>query len=143
MLTNKKVYVKDKSEAIQKKAFELWWGWSSWKDKTIQALKESFLFFYEKDIWFTSDNFHFQNHAFKEVTPEEILAMEVPNKERKVFKPFDTVIVIWNWKEWVTAHYSYYNSKHEKHVCWMYWFNDDSILPYEGNEHLVGTTNNP
>lgn len=63
----------------------------------------------------------------------------------KQFKPFDKVLVrfedIDDYK-WNADLYSHYSDDH--HVCVaMPTIYDNDILPYKGNEHLVGTTDEP
>ena len=55
------------------------------------------------------------------------------------FKPFDKVLVRRGENEWVCAIYSHYAGDDNHWVigeCCPY----KQILPYEGNEHLLGTT---
>ena len=63
----------------------------------------------------------------------------------KQFKPFDKVLVryvLYDGNTWVVDLYSHYSYNH--HVCvGMSEVRDNDILPFEGNEHLVGTTNEP
>lgn len=63
----------------------------------------------------------------------------------KQFKPFDKVLVRNEYNDgnkWTVDLYSHYSDDH--HVCvGMPLAKDNDILPYEGNEHLVGTTDEP
>lgn len=67
------------------------------------------------------------------------LVLEVADEESR-FKPFDRVLVRDdNSCEWCLALYAYYREKTAQHrmvggACW------EQCIPYEGNEHLVGTT---
>lgn len=63
----------------------------------------------------------------------------------KKFKPFDKVLVRFNeTHKWGGDLYSYFNEEKDKHRCMGFgWADDTQILPYEGNEHLVGTTDEP
>ena len=59
----------------------------------------------------------------------------------KKFKPFERVITRFRDKNWMCDLYSHYNAKINRHVTFGFcYLADDCILPYEGNEHLVGTT---
>lgn len=65
----------------------------------------------------------------------------------KIFKPFDKVIVKINRDIWHVDLYSAWNEKMGGHQtlranngCSIH---DKWILPYEGNEHLVGTSDDP
>lgn len=66
---------------------------------------------------------------------------------RKKFKPFDKVLVKRDWcQKWTCDIYSHYNKNDKKPYHTTLTFMevvDDYILPYEGNEELVGTTNEP
>lgn len=62
------------------------------------------------------------------------------NKETKPqFKPFDKVLVRINDKcDWVCNIFSHMDSDNEYVCLYMRW---PLCIPYEGNEHLLGTTN--
>lgn len=63
----------------------------------------------------------------------------------KKFKAFDRVLVKDGiHDEWLCDFYSHYNNKIKQHVTITYTLLEDSnILPYEGNENLVGSDQNP
>lgn len=63
------------------------------------------------------------------------------NKEQCEFKPFDKVIV-WNEanKYWLPTFYAQERDGYYETIDGKLWL---KCIPYEGNEHLVGTTNNP
>lgn len=57
------------------------------------------------------------------------------------FKPFDKVLVRdYNDNEWKCDFFSNMN-EHGYYNCINSWWHQ--CIPYEGNEHLLGTTNNP
>lgn len=61
----------------------------------------------------------------------------------KQFKPFDKIIHrLQKDFVWEAGFYDYYKNN-EHHIIGGYFRDDDNILPYEGNEHLVGTTDEP
>ena len=70
------------------------------------------------------------------------LFLEVPDNEPQ-FKPFDRVLVRNDDEEiWQPRLYEMYSGGTEKHYC------QDGVgylqcIPYEGNEHLVGTNDKP
>ena len=70
------------------------------------------------------------------------IVLEVPDDEPQ-FKPFDKVLVRNNDEEiWVPRLYEMYLNGINKHCC------QDCLgylqcIPYEGNEHIAGTTNKP
>lgn len=58
------------------------------------------------------------------------------------FKPFQQVLVRGNdTEEWVCGIYSHYDSVLKSHCVMGAFYNE--CIPYEGNEHLLGTTNEP
>ena len=70
------------------------------------------------------------------------LVLEVPDNEPQ-FKPFDRVLVRDdNSGEWCLALYAYYRESTKLHrmVGGARW---EQCIPYEGNEHLLGTTEKP
>lgn len=79
--------------------------------------------------------------------PGEVIDVEcVPNDREdepiQHFKPYAKVVVRYdNWQYWVCGLFSHISPEGE-YVCvnGIYY---KQCLPYEGNEHLVGTTNNP
>lgn len=59
--------------------------------------------------------------------------------ENKTFKTFDKVLVR-DGGVWTPDIYSYYRTDINRHWCLGFgWLNEGQILPYEGNEELVGT----
>lgn len=66
--------------------------------------------------------------------------------KHKQFNPFDKVLVrVSASNRWDCSFYSYYNDKDNEypHKTFHYCLKDENILPYKGNEHLVGTTDEP
>lgn len=63
----------------------------------------------------------------------------------KTFKPFDKVLVRTElYPKWSADYYSHYDYKINRHeTIGGVVKKDDDILPYEGFEHLVGTTDEP
>lgn len=66
----------------------------------------------------------------------------IKSKGRKVFQPFERVLVA-EFADyhyiWTVALYSHWNEKLELHVtAGGYHYKDDGILPYKGNECLLG-----
>lgn len=69
-------------------------------------------------------------------------------KEHKIFKPFEKVLVRDDYGKWYCALYSHCREKNEHEELCHYTtatagYKDEDILTYEGNEHLVGTTDDP
>ena len=67
---------------------------------------------------------------------------QVTDQEAKhQFKPFDKVLVRDNDEcDWVCNIFSHMDSDNEYVCLYMRW---PLCIPYEGNEHLLGTTNKP
>ena len=64
------------------------------------------------------------------------------------FEPDQLVLVRESEKEnWDLARYSYCCAEegetHIHHIQGLRWFRDDEIIPYSGNEHMLGTTDSP
>lgn len=71
------------------------------------------------------------------------LVLEVPDNEPQ-FKPFDKVLCRHEEDDiWEAGHFSRKDndSQYPYHVCGGIGYKQ--CIPYEGNEHLVGTTNKP
>lgn len=69
------------------------------------------------------------------------------NNKHKTFKPFEKVLVQNLQGIWMIDFYSNWNEKWQGHQTFKvngdYAQTDDGILPYEGNKHLIGTTDEP
>ena len=78
----------------------------------------------------------------KYVVPVHSLTL---HKQEHVFKPFDKVLVRDNDEDkWVPDIFRYYDDNYPKDYPYRCCANDyKQCILYEGNEHLVGTTNNP
>lgn len=61
----------------------------------------------------------------------------------KTFKPFDKILFRAD-KVWHAEFYSHYDEKRSCHIIsGGFNIDEDDILPYEGNEYLLGTTDSP
>lgn len=80
---------------------------------------------------------HNSNYGYGEMWFD--LALEVPDEPQ--FEPFEKVLVTQNgWHYWIPSLYR--NATPDgKHIC-IDNLEYDKCLPYEGNEHLVGTVDN-
>jgi hypothetical protein len=130
------------SEAIQKKAFELGYEWAS-VGKEVSWLKSPYLFLNEDcDITYLDyeDVCYFEDHSGIEIKAADFLALTQEDEKEPEFKPFDKVLMRDFDDQMWTAH--------------LYSHRDDSLtyihrsigeggynqcIPYEGNEHLLGT----
>ena len=60
------------------------------------------------------------------------------------FKPFDKILVRDHEEVWQPDFYGFWDKCRDRHQTMMNnSIADDDILPYKGNEYLVGTTNEP
>lgn len=83
---------------------------------------------------------YFKNLDFVEIKADDILSITI-DKEYE-FKPFDRVLTRDNDTEiWSVDIFSHIQGDEFRFVtvgsCWRY------CLPFEGNEHLVGTSDSP
>lgn len=139
-----KVYVDGRSVEIQEKLFSLgaeWFGANTQKIKN-----EDFPFLYISHYGVIDSGTlmnEFCNNRFKEVKADEVLSWE-PEKEEQKFEPYQKVLVrLGDGKVWFADLFAFMNSKYDlsKYVCvGGHW---DQCIPYEGNEHLLGTTDEP
>lgn len=64
--------------------------------------------------------------------------------KHKEFKPYDKVLVKEMNDYWTCDFYSHYNSEFGSHETLIIKrVEDENIIPFEGNEHLAGTTDEP
>lgn len=129
------------SEAVQRQAFKLGYEWDFGKEVFYQ--KSPYLFFSEggrithlrnEDVPF------FEGHSGTDISAEVFLDF---NPDEPDFKPFDKVLVRdFDEEEWKIDFfeeknkdkpYAYQCIKSHWHQC----------VPFEGNEHLLGTTGEP
>lgn len=139
-LSNTKVYVDGKSEEIQKKLFELGFMWAS-NYKKVSYTQKPFIFISNNMFMPTgSDMLYFKDNKSIEIKADDILSITI-DKEYE-FKPFDKVLVRdYNTDAWRVDLFSHANKVGYKFTaigcCWQ------QCIPFEGNEHLVGTTDSP
>lgn len=91
----------------------------------------------------TKDGFFYKEHPngecmlFPSKHNRDWFKFKTPKKYK--FKPFDRVLVRHDDQYWTCDIFSYYCD--DLFVCvGSSW---EQCIPYEGNEHLLGTTNNP
>ena len=137
------------SEAVQRKALELGWWWFGVHEKRAIHKGASYIFTYadssltmRKDSdasWFNSHSNTLISAAdFLALTPEDV--KDAPKEPE--FKPFDRVLVRDEWdREWRIDFFERMNKDKDevyRYRCLnAYWC---QCIPYEGNEHLLGTT---
>ena len=82
--------------------------------------------------WMPHDDGQFKNES---ITAEAFLSLESAEPE---FKPFDKVLVRGDGERWRACLFSNITEAGVYCASGMYW---KYCIPYEGNEHLLGTTN--
>lgn len=140
-LSNTKVYVDGKSEEIQNKLFELGFYWENYGKKRFCTDKPFLYINRNLTIEYGSDMACFKDNEFKEIKADEILSITI-DKECE-FKPFDRVLVRdkdnEKWKADFFSHIQDENLYYFSTICGSW----RQCIPYEGNEHLVGTCDSP
>ena len=77
-LSNTKVFVKDKSEEIQKKLFEIGFIWCEVPNKEPKYVTKPFLYINDnKNLTYGNDVKTFYSHTYKEISAEDILNIKV------------------------------------------------------------------
>ena len=77
-LSNTKVFVKDKSEEIQKKLFEIGFIWCEVPNKEPKYVTKPFLYINNnKNLTYGNDVKTFYSHTYKEISAEDILNIKV------------------------------------------------------------------
>lgn len=85
-LANTKVYVNGRSREIQEKLFSLGYEWRAGY-AVVDYTNEPFLYI-DEDMLLTNDNdmTYFSNNENREITAEEILALEITEPAYRPFK---------------------------------------------------------
>jgi len=127
------------SEAVQVHAFKLGYEWLSIGKEPFYK-KSPYLFLADKITHFgTEDETFFEAHSGEEISAEDFLGLN----PKESFKPFDHVLVRdFDEEEWVIDIFSHRddNLAYRYQCLKSFWH---QCLPYEGNEHLLGTTGEP
>lgn len=137
-LISTKVYVAGKSREIQEKLLGLGIHWISGNDKPA-CCNDPFLYISSKGYSRHNDMDVFAKDKKREVTADYILNLQWDDEDQ--FKPFDKILVRNNDKDvWVPRLFS--NRCGEYYITCMgsSWL---QCIPYEGNEHIVGTSDEP
>ena len=146
-LKNTKIYLSNVEDRrkFQEKVFRLGVKWRD-GSRDVKELDKCF-FYIDVDLrLYMGNDLDFQVNYFKEHEYEQIFFHDIKSigkpKEKYRFKPYDKVLVRDHKSQrWCPTLYSYYDSEfafpHVTVAGIMYKY----CIPYEGNEHLVGTTN--
>ena len=87
LLANTKVYVAGKSKEIQEKLFSLGYCWHIGGSTEVKHENEPFLFIYKvHSISCTNDMYTFMRSEYREISAEEILALELNESDYRPFK---------------------------------------------------------
>lgn len=143
LLKNKKIFVGNStiSELVQDRLFKAGYKWCVDGAKIVNTI-HNFLYTNSYKITF-DDSIDFYNKSEKkEISAMEILSWEIV-EDNPTFKPFDKVLVKDEehneYDEWRIGLYSHFSTIRNRHIVntipWRF------CIPYEGNEDLVGTTN--
>ena len=128
------------SEAVQKKAFELGYGWKV-HGKTITHLGAPIVYCESNGgMMKDNDTSAYADDLNTAITADAFLALE---SEEPEFKPFDKVLMrdeMHGQDDWTLCQYSHFWEETDKYVA-MGGLRYDFCIHYEGNEHLLGTTN--
>lgn len=92
-LADTKVYVNGKSKEIQEKLFSLGYKWNN-GDTDVCCTDDPFLFIYkDKSLTRSNEMNCFSQHENREITAEQILALEVTEPS---YRPFKNQEECWN-----------------------------------------------
>ena len=143
-LINTKVYVDGRSAEIQEKLFELGFSWGE-SGKKISYTDAPFLFMNRNDagvpILSCSNNMSaFMAYGGREIKVDDILNTPVEPE----FEPYQKILGRdKNTEVWKCDLFGCYDSSLPFHpyICVGKIYKE--IIPYEGNEHLLNTTDDP
>lgn len=142
-LSNTKVYVDGKSKEIQEKLFELGWKWiEPWSGEVVDITKPFLFISNDKQITYSTNMTHFTKSALREIKADDILNIKIIIDY--ILKPFDKVLVRdWDTEHWKIELFEKYDEteKDYPYVCLNFRYRQ--CIPFEGNEHLLWTTNKP
>ena len=143
-LINTKVYVDGRSAEIQKKLFELGFSWVE-SGKEVSNTDAPFLYMNRNyagvPILSYSNNMSaFIEYEGREITVEDILNTPVEPE----FKPYQKILGRdKNTEVWKCDLFGCYDSSRPFHPYTCVGKIYKEIIPYEGNEHLLNTTDEP
>jgi len=135
------------SKAVQRKAFELGYEWDG-SGKEIICEEDPYLFFSKSskitrlDI---EDVRYFEDHRNTEISASDFLSL-TPEDVRDApkdpeFKPFDRVLVRnFDYSVWIPHFYSHRDETLTYIHRTISGVGYQQCIPYEWNEHLLGTT---
>lgn len=121
---------------------EFYAEWQTHCDEKFLIVKVPAHDFEREQLWIYHQDGRAHHNAHPEMWYD--LVLEVPDNELQ-FKPFDRVLVRDNSEDkWVPDIFRYYDDIYPKDYPYRCCANDyNQCILYEGNEHLVGTTDKP
>lgn len=142
MLEGTKVYVNGKSEAIQKKLFELGFCWNSDDGKNkVQNVEYPFIYIHENDkLGAVASMTQFSSHRYREVLDVALLTLEIEEEKPVIeFKPFEKVLAREEGADWNADYFSHETLDNVLRFACVgsIW---SQVIPYnEETAHLIGT----
>ena len=144
-LKGTKIYLSNEEDRrkFQEKVFKLGVKWGG-RDCIVEYLVYCF-YYIDRHLVLSTDPFenvsHFNEDESKQIFLHDVLSIEESKVEHK-FNPYDKVLVRDHKSQrWCPTLYSYYDSEfafpHVTSAGIIFKY----CIPYEGNEHLVGTAN--
>ena len=127
LLNNTKVFVKNKSEEIQEKLFDIGFNWNDKQNKEVKYTNSPFLFIYDnRMLKYSNDVNWFYNNPNKEVTAEDILSITIEPK----YRPFKSQEECWQEMHkhpdfgWIVSK----NGLEFCHICDMFTSTSNSVM---------------
>lgn len=128
-LADTKVYVNGKSKEIQEKLFSLGYSWNDDKCTDVCHTEAPFLFIYEDTSITMSSNMDlFCNNDNREITAEEILALELTEPSYRPFKDAEEC-----WQEMLKHQpFGWVSSKNKNVMTFICYISNDFIQIHDG-----------
>jgi len=147
-LKNTKIYLSNKEDRreFQEKVFKLGIVWNGGYNNTDTMLLEGCFYYIDAYLNLTVDSSNdasfFRKHTNEQIFLDEVLEIEGPELECE-FKPFEWVLVRDRYNDkWLPALYAYCDKESSFNHMIIATIAYNQCVPYKGNEHLAGTTNN-
>ena len=126
------------SEAVQKKAFELGYEWCDSGKKIFYPEGLTVIHFAGTGKMHGS-GYYGNKDILAPITAADFLALETAKEPE--FKAFDKVLTRDDdYDKWACDLFSHKEAEHPYVCVGAYW---EQCIPYEGNGHLLGTTDSP
>lgn len=112
----------------------------------VPEIKQYYWNLYDESFHFRgacNENYNTYEEALSAGIDKALALLKQTDMEKK-FKPFDKVLVRDHEEVWQPDFYCFWDKCRDRHQTMNdALVTDDDLLPYEGNEHLVGTTDKP